>query len=191
MFDKTILKEIYSISPYKREYKNKTKFREDQGNPVYGEITENGTNSMVNHFKKYFNKDTVFYDLGSGLGKMVLHIGLQYNIKKSVGIELSKERHKAALTLKEKYAPTNDKINFICKSFFDHDWSDATVIYIDNTMFDNKINERIFNNIPPGCLVLCKKMLNKGGMTVQGHEEIRGIGKTDYGRNTTVWFIKE
>ena len=63
------------------------------GSPVYGEVTKKGTNSIVKKFKEYFNKDTVFYDLGSVLSKMVIHIGLEYGVKKSVGIEFSKERH--------------------------------------------------------------------------------------------------
>ena len=73
---------IYKTSPY-LEYKNKTEFNKSTiGSNVYGEITQNGTNDLVKHFKSYFNSNTVFYDLGSGLGKMVLHIGIQYEIKK-------------------------------------------------------------------------------------------------------------
>ena len=95
-----IIKKIYKTSPYLK-YKNKTDFKSiwpsarDAG--VYGELTQKGGDQIVKKFKKHFNKDTIFYDLGSGLGKTVLHYGLQYGIKKSVGIEYSKERHQAAI----------------------------------------------------------------------------------------------
>ena len=122
---------------------------------------------------------------------MVLHIGLQYNIKKSVGIELSKERHKVALRLKEKYAPTNDKINFICKSFFDHDWSDATVIYIDNTMYDEKIGEKIYNLSPQGCLILYKRYLSKKCLPPNEQNILPDLVERSYHQKNLMWIIKK
>ena len=39
--------------------------------PTYGEATQKGVESLVKFFKDYFNQIPLFYDLGSGLGKMV------------------------------------------------------------------------------------------------------------------------
>ena len=95
------LKEIYKTSPHLK-FKNKTKFNESTiGSDVYGEVTEKGTNMIVNYFQSYFNNSTVFYDLGSGLSKMVIHIGMEHKVKESIGIEYSKERHQGALFLKK------------------------------------------------------------------------------------------
>ena len=134
-----------------------------------------------------FNKDTVFYDLGSGLGKMVVHIGLEYGVKKSVGIELSKERHQAALHLKEKYGKKNDKIEFHNISFFEYDFSDATVIYCDNTAMPSHISKRIYKKIPSGCLFLFKRRID---ILKDCASQLGGIERT-YDQDKLLWVIKE
>ena len=97
-----IISDIYGIWAYKDSYINKTPFKPEYRD-VYGEITKVGGDGIVNHFKEHFNEDTVFYDLGCGTGKLVAHIGLQYNVKKSCGIELSKERMTCAKLIKYLY----------------------------------------------------------------------------------------
>ncbi len=150
----TILNEIYNISPLK--YINTTIFIQ-RYSPTYGEVTKECTNNIVNHFKDYFNENTVFYDLGCGMGKMVSHIGLQYNIKKSCGIELSKQRIKCCNDIKEKYFKDNNKISFINDDFLNVDLSDATILYFDNTaMFNNTILIDILNLIPKDSILIMR-----------------------------------
>ena len=73
-----ILSSVYSMQCTKQDiYHNKTKFPPLVGKDTYGEITYQGVEKLVQYFKKYFNKNTVFYDQGCGLGKMVIHIGLK------------------------------------------------------------------------------------------------------------------
>lgn len=150
-----ILNEIYGQTPY-LEYQNKTQFKKEYS-ATYGEVTKQSTNAIVNQFKKHFNQDTVFYDLGCGLGKMVIHVALQYNPKKSCGIELSKERIKGANDLKEKYCKDNKIISFIEGDFFSNDFSDATVVYLDNTAMSHDVTKKIIDNLSKGCLFICRK----------------------------------
>ena len=186
-----ILKEIYLTSPHLL-YKNQTQFNiVTEGKETYGEVTQKGTNALVNHFQKHFNNNTVFYDLGSGLGKMVLHIGLQYNIKKSIGIELSKERHQGAIDLKEKYAKNKNNIQFYCKSFLDHDLSDATVIYMDNTCYPHPINIQIFNKLPKGCLLCYKKPFSRDFIPISKQNQIKELVDRTYNQKNLSWLIKE
>lgn len=153
-----ILKKIYETSPY-LEWKNTTDFESIKSSPVYGEITQKGTDMLVEKFKDHFNDNTIFYDLGSGLGKMVIHIGLQYGVKKSIGIEYSKERNNGAQHLKNTYAKENDNIILIQGDILDNDLSDATIVYVDNTVFPNDIMEKIYNKLPKDCLILYKRTL--------------------------------
>lgn len=149
--------EIYKVNSHNKEYRNKTIF--DNGNdPIYGETTQKGVDGIVKHFKEHFNENTVFYDLGCGLGKMVIHIGLQYNPKKSCGIEFSKERTQAAIDMKNEIYPNNDNISFIIADILKCDYSDATVIYLDNTMFDDEITRKIIDKAPKGCLFICRRL---------------------------------
>ena len=185
-----ILKEIYSTSPYLK-YKNQTEFNlTTDGRDTYGEITQKGTDDLVRHFKKHFNNNTVFYDLGSGLGKMVLHIGLQYDIKKSIGIELSKERYQGAIDLKEKYAKNNTNIQFHLKSFLDYNLSDATVIYMDNTCMSHEMNEIIYNKLPKGCLLLYKKCFDVAFIPQNKQNQIKDLVDRTYNQKNITWLIK-
>ena len=153
-----ILKNIYDISSAAKLYRNKTNFIKSLvGSGTYGELTQKGVDAVVSKFKKYFNSETVFYDLGSGLGKMVTHVGVQYGIKKSVGIEYSKERHECALYIKENYLGDYNNIEFICGDFNKVGFSDATVIYMDNTAYPDAISEKIYEGIPSGCLLIYKR----------------------------------
>jgi len=181
-----IIGEIYNISPYEIKYRNKTEFKSEYTD-LYGEITQQATNELVNHFKEQFNEDSVFYDLGCGLGKMVVHIGLQYNVKKSCGIELSKERMICARHIKETYCKDNTNISFIEGDVFDNDLSDATVIYVDNTAFPNELTTKIIDTIPKGCLFICRR--KPIGFEVQ--EMVGEKFVTTYGKKNIIYLIKE
>ena len=182
------LTEMYKTSPYVK-FKNKTEF--DQkiiGSDVYGEVTKKGTNMIVDHFREYFNKNTIFYDLGSGLSKMVIHIGMKYNVKESIGIEYSKERHQGALFLKENYAKEYNNIKIYCKSFLDHDLSNATVVYMDNTVYPNDINTKIYKKLPKGCLIIYKKKL----MSISENQiKVENGTERTYTQHYFHWIIKE
>jgi predicted RNA methylase len=151
-----IISDIYGIWAYKDSYINKTPFKPEYRD-VYGEITKVGGDCIVNHFKEHFNEDTIFYDLGCGTGKLVAHIGLQYNVKKSCGIELSKERMTCAKLIKEKYCKDKSNISYIEGDMFENDLSDATVIYIDNLVMSIPIINKLVNILPKGCLIICRR----------------------------------
>lgn len=184
-----VIKSIYKISPYKTEYYNRTLFANER-EAVYGEITQQSTDAIVNEFKTYFNENAVFYDLGCGLGKMVAHIGIKYGVKKSCGIELSKERIDGANYIKQNYCLEYNNISFINKSFFNCDLTDATVVYCDNTMYDYEFDKKIINSLPKGCLII----LRKGTQEVNG-QKVNKINKenfpTTYSSKSICYLIKE
>jgi SAM-dependent methyltransferase len=130
------------------------------GSEGYGETGYLSMERIINYFHDYFNEKTVFYDLGCGTGKIVYHVGLAYPVKKSCGIEFSKERCATAMRISEKYSIKSEKISIINKNILDCDISDATVIYIDNTLFPKLINEKIYDIIPDGCLVISRARIN-------------------------------
>ena len=183
-----ILKGIYELSPYLR-FNNLTDFDESKvGSSIYGEITMKGVDLLVKKFETYFNEKTVFFDLGSGMGKMVAHIGLKYNVEKSVGIEYSKERYEGSLHIKENFFPTQSNILFINDNFMNVDISDATVIYLDNTVFPNNLLEKKYDEIPIGCLILYKKYMDFIPKKYQSYD-IDVVDRT-YFQNSLCWHIK-
>ena len=153
-----ILKEIYSI--FSKKYINDTLFdRNTVGSEAYGETGYDSFNIIISKYKEYFNDNTVFYDLGSGLGKIVFHIGIMCNVKKSCGIEYSKKRYEESIKNLEKYNYEN--IFFINDNILNVDISDATVIYLDNTLFPTNIDNQIYDKIPKDCIVFSRKIFKQ------------------------------
>lgn len=95
MLKEELLFEIYKGKihlPLHKEELNEHKDVYDVG-LVYGEITQVGVESMVNHLKKLNLFENIkFIDLGSGNGRLVLHMGLYEEVKKSTGVELYKSK---------------------------------------------------------------------------------------------------
>lgn len=182
----SLLDKIYGVSSYDKDYRNKTNF-DNIGSSIYGEITQEGMNSLINYFKEYFNENTIFYDLGCGLGKIVFHIGL-LDIKKSVGIEYSKERYNGCKYIQTNYCPTNKNIEFYNKSFLEHDCSDATIIYVDNTCCNDDIDLKIYKNLPKGCLFIYKRHIK--GVIEKVNVEPNLVKRT-YNQSQICWIIKE
>jgi len=184
---------IYKINSHNKEYINKTIF-DNGNNPLYGETTQKGVDDIVNHFKSHFNKDTVFYDLGCGTGKMVAHIGIQYNPKKSCGVELSKERLKGAYEIKEKYCKDDTTISYIEGDFYKMDLSDATVVYFDNTaMWQKKYVINLYNKLPKGCLFLYRAGALSISEQKEYNEKVINSDKfiTTYGKTRLHYIIIE
>jgi hypothetical protein len=184
---KELLKNVYELSPYKKGVKNTTSFDEEKvGSPVYGEITQRGTEALLEKFSEYFNKNTVFYDLGSGLGKMVAHVGL-VSESKSIGIEYSEQRHSGATIMQETFLKNHNNISFKNGNVLDFDLSDATVIYMDNTVFPDNISLEIYKKVNVGCLMLYKKKI-KGLEEEQNYQN--DLVERTYHQRGLYWMTK-
>ena len=127
---------------------------------AYGELTNNGLKTL---FKNIETENKIFYDLGSGNGTLIIRSILLYNLKKAIGIELSKKRFEYALNLynKIKNPELKNKINFYNDDLFLIDISDADIIYISNLCFSNRNNRelglKIKNSIKKKCIIFCSK----------------------------------
>ena len=120
---------------------------------TYGETTLRGIDTLINEFKEHFNNpDSVFYDLGSGKGDMVIYIASNTPVKKACGIELHKERFNMAQEKLNKLSL--DNVSFLNEDFLESDISDATIIYIDNLLIPDDVQTQLWENIPDGALVI-------------------------------------
>lgn len=99
------------------------------------------------------NKNTIFYDLGSGTGKAVFACSMVFNVKKSVGVEIFKNLYFAAITqqqmlLKEVCYTNNARnISFINDDFINLNFPDATIIFINATGFFGDVWATISNKL--------------------------------------------
>lgn len=106
---------------------------------TYGEIVPNS----VREYMKFlcFTKNDVFYDLGSGIGKIPVQLYCETELKKSYGVELVESRHKIAEEIATKLNKDCGRLlHFCCADFTSHCFhfdSATTVVYLCSTCFTN------------------------------------------------------
>jgi len=157
---------------------------------TYGEITEKGVSQMIEHFSEYFdNPDGVFYDLGSGKGKLCIQVSKETNFSKVIGIELYEERHLEAEELLKK--SDVDNVSFIKDSFLNHDLSDATVILCSNEAMPREVTAKVLAKVPKGCLIILGRKPNLKWM--QENPEVKfkysPIIQKTYSGNRGNWYL--
>ena len=140
----------YSLSRLARQ--NQT---EDAIEYTYGEIEFLPFVALLSLVKP--DCDTVFYDLGCGVGKAVLACGMVYPVRKSVGIEILPELYSSACAQIKKLATNPDykdrmeHFQIIKSNILDADLKEATLIFINSTTFFGTTWERVnslLSNLP-------------------------------------------
>lgn len=122
---------------------------------TYGELTSVGVEDIIKKFQSRFDDpEGVFYDLGSGHGRAVSHVALASNMKKVCGVELCKKRHAAAIEKVKEIDFPDTKPTLINGDFFEQDYSDATMVYIDNTMYNGETLDQILPKLPEDCILV-------------------------------------
>lgn len=120
---------------------------------TYGEITFKSVEDIIK--KISIDSDDVFYDLGSGNGKVVLQIFSNTKAKKSYGIEYFPERsYTSEHALKKLYIlypellKSSRLISFQIQNIKDiHYLNDATIIFMCSTCYPKELLEIVYNKI--------------------------------------------
>lgn len=126
---------------------------------TYGEI--NDLQFLYNEIKNIFSfnnildQDYIFYDFGSGYGKIVNFFSEHY--KKSIGIEIDKERFQKSLI----YVSNN--IEFYNINFFDQNIKSSCIVLINNLCLGIGTNKRLSYKLLDECkkndmIILTKEM---------------------------------
>lgn len=134
---------------------------------TYGEIEFISFIALIGLTKP--NEKTVFYDLGSGVGKAVFACSMVFNVRKSCGIELFDSLHRAALSQTHqllqnpRYRHKSNQISFIHANFLGYDFYDATLVFINATGFFGEtwtaINQQLENlNVGTWVITSSKKL---------------------------------
>lgn len=143
---------------------------------VYGEIEFMTFIALLSLAKP--SAHTIFYDLGSGVGKAVLACAMVFNVKKSCGIELFQELHASALSQHQNlemlpsYKEVARTIRLIHGDFLTENFSDATLIFINATSFFGPswlhLNERLtITTQCPIVITTSKKLLSTAYIVTQ------------------------
>ena len=106
-----------------------------------------------------------FYDIGSGIGKLVIGMAYKSPILKLTGIEIVPERVQNANTALEKVRDEQIKrrIEFVCISMLDDSvkYTNACWIFLSNLCMTDEESNNIFiklaNETKKGCIIVCLK----------------------------------
>jgi hypothetical protein len=140
--------------------------RKAKGASLYGEITQASVARLIKHLN--LTPKDVFYDLGSGLGKVVLQVAVSSNVRSATGIELSHMRHLYAQTALHKtkeagYLMTKN-CSFINGDILTEPLPNATVIYTCSTAFSQKLmkalSKRLRSTLAPGTRIVSLQDFN-------------------------------
>ena len=174
-----------SVIPDAKKLKNYRAF----SNFVYGELMP----SLLSKSYKQcnMNNESVFMDLGSGVGNCVLQAALEYNCKLSYGIEIMEEPSKltkaqaAQTTLYSKLFGINlGRLDFSLQESFVGNpktieyMRQCDVLLINNFIFDSALNieiEKLIQNCKVGCKIITLKTLRPYGYVIDGDDKLSNV----------------
>jgi len=127
---------------------------EDPKKAFYNEVLQSGAENMIRVFSSVMAKKAVFYDLGCGQGKLIMHLAIETKMSKIAGIELSKERFDQAVCISEQVEFPYTQPQIINADFRNVDLSDATIVYFDPGGYTLEETAEIISLLPSGCLFI-------------------------------------
>lgn len=152
----------------------KARAKSDAIEYVYGEIEFTSFIALLT--LAHPNKNTIFYDLGSGIGKAVIACAMVFDVHKSCGIELFPLLHQAALKLQEclqeipRYSEKSKTMQFVNMNFLDANYKDATLIFINAVGFIGdtwaSLTEQLAALNPGTTIITISKKLTSSVFTV-------------------------
>ena len=169
----------YRRIPFERLYNGLTGF----GVPVdgleehatmYGEIDYASIPVLYEIFSSYAPLNKIaspyrnFYDIGCGIGKIVVGFAYQHSSINTIGLEIVPERIKIANTALERIRDDSIKkrIELLCISMLDSsvNYADACWIFIANLCFmqhvQTELLTKLSNETKTGCILICSKEIN-------------------------------
>lgn len=146
---KKIIKDIYK--DMEKDVRNVT-VKEDHSYTTYGEIDPTSVDIIINKLK--IDNNDIFYDLGSGSGKVVMQFYTNTNIKKAIGIELQTNRHdisiKAFNKLKTNYKnllDPNRELIYYNQNMYNSNIDDATIVFMCSTCYGTDLLDIVYDKL--------------------------------------------
>ena len=120
---------------------------------TYGELTVEGAARLFEQLD--LGQHDVFYDLGSGDGKVVLLAAVLCGVERSVGVELDPDRHSVAVAMLSSAVASSaitsdeaDRVSFVNgDAFAPRAFEGATVIYMLSNVFPPKLFGRFLTSL--------------------------------------------
>ncbi|RAP31943.1 hypothetical protein DID76_01740 [Candidatus Marinamargulisbacteria bacterium SCGC AG-414-C22] len=134
-------KHFENVSGYGLSAKDKQQFDGDSKSLVYGDIDFDGFAAILD--KVEISDDSIFYDLGSGIGKALMTAALKHPFCVLCGVEILPGLHQKSIEILNKFTSSfNGKdiklptFQIENKCILDVNMTDADIVYISSTCFD-------------------------------------------------------
>ena len=145
--------ELYDLISERKEINSDSKF-------VYGEIRKAGVETIYKEISEYDGLDT-FVDVGSGTGKICLHMSMISNFENIVGIEIVTERHLYAIELQQNLGRDFDNVTFLNDDILKIEFERPCVVFTNDVCFPNQLTKIIWDSLPVGShFISCKNLGN-------------------------------
>jgi len=145
-----------------------------EDNIAYGELRDESLPILYEIFSRYAPLSNIvgsyrnFYDLGSGVGKVVLGLTALNSSLKGIGIEVVTERVQQANTALQRVRDSSirQRVEFVCLSFLDDSihYGKACWLFISNLCFTEdvkqRLSEKLERELNAGAVIVCTKELN-------------------------------
>ncbi len=153
-YAQTLFNYLYNnVDGYRVSTIARTKFVGDTEKLLYGELPFETWEQIVALANP--KKDGVFFDLGSGTGRVVMASHLLYEFKKCIGVELLEGLYNKACEVEENFNKTikpqisthigQRQLQFINADIFTADLSEADFIFMNHPFKDGEIFARLEN----------------------------------------------
>lgn len=123
--------------------------RASRGDPTYGELTPAGVDRLLRALSP--GDSDVFYDLGAGVGKVVLQVAMSVPVARCVGVELSASRCRVARRALWRARKLDTILARRCtfKNADMLEWpvGDATIVYSCSTAFSLRFMRSIVRKL--------------------------------------------
>ncbi len=166
-YAETLFNFLYgNINGYEVSTKARASFSGDVSNLLYGELPFQTFKEIVEKINP--KADGVFFDLGSGTGRIAMQANILFNFKKITGIELLEGLHNKAIEVQEVFNKTitteiqdhiaGRELNFINGDIFKTDYSDADFIFMNHPIKDSglflQLEEKLAKELKTGTKIV-------------------------------------
>ncbi len=118
----------------------------------------------------------ILYDLGSGIGKVVLQIAMSCRVRRIVGVELVESRHELATRVLERARSrgllATEDVQLRCADLMHTPMDDATILYTCSTAFPDPFMRRMTRHLArlrPGIRLVTTQELDPPGRFALQH----------------------
>ena len=181
----------YSIST-----NDKDKFVKGNYESTYGTLEKNGLKTIIQKVGEYKNNkkwinDKVFIDLGSGEGKVPI-FALDYPFKKSLGVELSTDRHNLAIDNKKKLSKhKQNRVFFYNSDLLKYNSKEVDLIYLSSLCFNSnfleKISDKLSRELKNGSIVCTSSKLSNVSLKFIDSYDV----EQSWSKNSTVYMYEK